>query len=158
MLATRVIEETTEHSVTWQPIFGTASRIHRGILLTADRAVGDPSEKRLLWNRHQACAVDMESAAAAEWCAERGIPFGSLRAITDDAQTAISPAVASLIGENSATIRQSLRALAMRPFCSARELWQLSRNASIASRRLAEALTEAFAPSAVTMGTLRGRD
>ncbi len=53
----------------------------RGTLVTADRVVPDPVQRRAL----PGLAVDMESAGTARACARAGIPFAALRAVTDRA-------------------------------------------------------------------------
>lgn len=53
----------------------------RGTLVTADRVVSQPAERRTL----DGLAVDMESAGTARACARAGIPFAAIRAVTDRA-------------------------------------------------------------------------
>ena len=53
----------------------------RGMLVTADRVVSDPAARRAL----DGLAVDMESAGTARACAQAGIPFAAIRAVTDQA-------------------------------------------------------------------------
>lgn len=53
----------------------------RGTLVTSDRVVSAPHERRGLGG----LAVDMESAGTARACARAGIPFAAIRAITDRA-------------------------------------------------------------------------
>src|SRR5262249_16665549 len=93
--ATDVIDEKMACTqATWLP-----EGVRQGRILSMDRVVGDPLEKRRLCTRYQACAVDMESAFVGDWCAKRGIRFGVVRAITDDAATLITPAVARLVSD-----------------------------------------------------------
>jgi len=51
-------------------------------------------EKQSLAAKFGAVAVDMESAAIARVCAEQGIPFAAVRAISDTADEALPEAVA----------------------------------------------------------------
>ena len=53
----------------------------RGVILSSPQMVGDPKTKRALGRTHAALAVDMESAAFANACTERGVPFGCVRHI-----------------------------------------------------------------------------
>lgn len=53
----------------------------RGMLVTSDRVVSDPAARRAL----DGLAVDMESAGTARACAQAGIPFAAIRAVTDRA-------------------------------------------------------------------------
>src|SRR5262249_49466348 len=59
-----------------RPRGGGAPPLHRGRLLTAARLAGDPEAKRALGRKHDAMAVDMETAALARLCAAAEVPFG----------------------------------------------------------------------------------
>lgn len=50
-----------------------------------DRILTTPAEKRALWDRSSADAVDMESAALRAVCARHGLPFANVRVISDAA-------------------------------------------------------------------------
>ncbi len=63
-----------------------APRLHRGLLLSGDRFVADAAhaaELRALLP--DALAVDMESAAVAQVCADYRVPFAAVRSISDRA-------------------------------------------------------------------------
>lgn len=60
-----------------------------GRLLTVDRIVGGAAEKGRLRREWGADAVDMETAAVAEVCGQRGVGWGCVRAISDGAGTAL---------------------------------------------------------------------
>jgi adenosylhomocysteine nucleosidase len=110
-------------------------------LLTLGRIVGDPSEKRLLGQQYGACAVDMESAVVAEHCAARGVPWHSLRAVSDDADTGLSPRLAELLaGERVSWWRFALAILRAPGLIG--ECLRLSRATRLAAERLAGALHE----------------
>src|SRR5262249_17045906 len=84
VLATEVVDLGGDRwPATWQtPDEGGEGVVfHRGPVLTAG-LVTDPGEKRRLGAAHGALAVDMESAAVARLCRERGVPFGCLRAVS----------------------------------------------------------------------------
>src|SRR5262245_5177728 len=49
--------------------------LHRGRLVTVSQIAATPDEKRSLAERHEAVAVDMESATVARWCTQRDVPF-----------------------------------------------------------------------------------
>jgi hypothetical protein len=51
-------------------------------------------EKKALGRKFTAAAVDMESAAIARVCAEHGIPFAAIRAISDTADEVLPEAIA----------------------------------------------------------------
>lgn len=54
-----------------------------GRLLTVDRVVHQPREKKELGQKHQVLAVDMESFDVARVCRERRLPMLAVRVITD---------------------------------------------------------------------------
>ena len=61
-------------------------RLHRGLLLSGDRFISGPSQAaELRALLPGAVAVDMESAAVAQVCADYRVPFAALRCISDRA-------------------------------------------------------------------------
>ena len=116
------------------------ARARGGRLLTMPRMIGDPEEKRRLGVQHRAAAVEMESAAAAEFCRERGIAFSGVRAISDGVSDRLSPRLVQLLAGAHVSIPRLLLALAARP-ALAPELWRLGRNTKTAARNLAAVLT-----------------
>ena len=69
----------------------------RGRLLSAPGLVGDPEEKRRLGQQSDALAVDMETAVWARACQKKDVPFGALRAISDDLSMPLSPRLVNVI-------------------------------------------------------------
>ncbi|MEH3085351.1 MAG: 5'-methylthioadenosine/adenosylhomocysteine nucleosidase [Xylophilus ampelinus] len=67
--------------------FGLAgARVHRGLLASGDRFVAAAGEAAALRAALPgALAVDMESAAVAQACADHGLPFAAVRTISDRA-------------------------------------------------------------------------
>jgi len=110
-----------------------------GRLLTAPTIIGDPSAKQQLGQQCGAAAVDMESACAARLCLERGIPFASVRVISDAMQTRLSPRLAALLSGSAVRLPRVLAALARAPWLLP-ELWRLARDTNRAARSLAAAL------------------
>jgi nucleoside phosphorylase len=113
--------------------------LHRGRLLTADRLLADPRDKRALGRRHGALVVDMESAAVAEACANEGAQFGCVRAVSDDAHTALSPRLVALLAAGRVSPLRVAANLARSPRLIP-ELWRLARHTRLAARHLAAAL------------------
>ena len=65
------------------------SRVHRGLLVTGDRFVSRSAESEALRRElPEALAVDMESAAVAQVCADFGVPLAVVRTISDRADDA----------------------------------------------------------------------
>jgi adenosylhomocysteine nucleosidase len=115
--------------------------LHQGRLLSAPHLVGRPEEKQALGRQHGAVAVDMETAAVARLCSEQGMPFGCVRAISDDVQTGLSPRLLSLLAGERVSSLRVLAALATKPGLAG-ELWRLARDTRRAARQLATALGE----------------
>lgn len=60
--------------------------VHRGLVASGDRFINHVAEARtLLGDLPGLLAVEMEGAAVAQVCAERGVPFGVFRSISDRA-------------------------------------------------------------------------
>jgi hypothetical protein len=144
VVATEVIgPDGACHAVTW-PGNGEAPllpHLRRGRLLTVDRLIADPADKRALGVRHDAIAVDMETATVGRRCSRVGIPFACIRGISDDAHTALSPEVDYIIDNGRVSLRRLTGSLLRRPALAA-ELWRLARNTRLAAEQLGKTLTE----------------
>ena len=57
--------------------------VHKGCLLTMDRVVNLPEDKKSLGETYGATAIDMETSVLAQMAAVRNLPFLSVRSITD---------------------------------------------------------------------------
>ena len=145
VLATEVVDqEGPSCPVTWPgalPPGDWKPPLRRGRLLTTSLFVSKPEEKQNLGERHQALAVDMESAAFAKLCRRKEIPFGCLRAISDAVNTSISVQVMTLVEDASISWRGLAMLLARSP-SKIRELRFLAKATRMASRNLASALGE----------------
>jgi nucleoside phosphorylase len=115
--------------------------LRRGRLLTVPALVGEPRDKQALGERHDALAADMETAAVARLCHKQGVPFGCLRAISDDWDTPLSPRLVGLLKGGRVAPLRLAGALARQPSLAG-ELWRLARQTRTAARRLALALGE----------------
>jgi adenosylhomocysteine nucleosidase len=129
---------------------GESSGVHAGRLLTVDRVVRRPEEKRQLAERFQAAAVDMESFAVAEVCRRHDVHFLGVRAVTDTVDDPLPADVERLLHQRSGAARlgAALSTLLNRPG-SAKDMWQLHQRAVVASDRLAKfiaGLVEQLAP------------
>ncbi|MFO0863855.1 MAG: hypothetical protein U0744_04215 [Gemmataceae bacterium] len=108
-------------------------------LLSVDRIVATPSEKRELHASHGAAAVDMESAAFAEWCDSRRLPWLCVRAISDTAEATLSPDLVALMSGGRIAPFRLMWAILRRPTFIG-ELLRLARDTRLAAERLAEEL------------------
>ena len=106
-----------------------------GRLLSAPRIIAEVQEKQQLGQDCGAAAVDMESACAAAFCLERGLPFVSIRVISDEVRTRLSPRLAALLNGSEVRLPRVLAALARAPWLLP-ELWR-ARPALPAGRRSA---------------------
>jgi adenosylhomocysteine nucleosidase len=147
VFATEVVDEHGGRwPTTWTNDIHAGRQLEKGSVLTANALVTDPESKRELGARHGAVAVDLESATAARICQQRGVPFGCLRAISDDAEMPLSPALVNLLRAGRPSPMAVLGALLRRPRL-VNELRVLARNTRIASRQLARALCEVLPES-----------
>ncbi|HZL36637.1 MAG TPA: hypothetical protein VFC78_15060, partial [Tepidisphaeraceae bacterium] len=69
----------------------------RGKICCADSIVGTPSARQALFNKTGALAVDMECTIARNAAARLGVPFALVRAISDDANETLDPAVLGMV-------------------------------------------------------------
>jgi adenosylhomocysteine nucleosidase len=68
-------------------------------LLGADAIAATAAEKRLLWERTGAVAIDLESGAVARVATALGLPFAVLRAICDPAERDLPPAALAALDQ-----------------------------------------------------------
>jgi nucleoside phosphorylase len=115
--------------------------LHRGRLLSVATLLTDPAEKQRLGQQHEALAVDMETATVARLCREHGIPFGCVRAISDDVRTPLSPRLLSLLAGGRVAPHRVVAALFRWPRMAG-ELWRLEGQTRFAAGQLAVGLGE----------------
>jgi nucleoside phosphorylase len=114
---------------------------HRGRILTVGNAVGEASAKQELASRFGSLAVDMESAIVARWCQRRGLPFGSIRVISDDASTSFSPQMQRLLSDANTSVLRFAGA-GLRSPALMMEMIRLARRTKLAGKQLGKALGE----------------
>jgi adenosylhomocysteine nucleosidase len=120
-----------------------ACGVYVGRLLTADRIIRLPDEKRALGEKHGALAVDMETIAVAAVCRRRDISFLAVRAINDAADDELPRDVEKLLAQKTGAARlgAAFGSILRRP-SSVKDLLKLQHNALEASDRLAKFLAE----------------
>lgn len=145
MLARDVVNE---EGATWAAPMrpGDLPGIRCGRLLTTSRFIGEPSEKLALGKQHGAIAVDMESAAFARRCHERGVPWACLRVISDDVSAAFSAEVAGLVEDGRVRMGRVVWLLARKPWLLPK-LVRLAGQTRRAARRLADGVVQFLACS-----------
>jgi adenosylhomocysteine nucleosidase len=119
-----------------------SSHMHVGRVLTTNRVIDTPEEKRALGSEHRALAVDMESFAVATICQREKTRFLSVRVITDSVNRTLPPDIDHLVKRTSTAGRLGAAAGAiLRRPASIKDMWQLKEDAIVASERLANFLT-----------------
>lgn len=110
---------------------------------TVDRIVAKSAEKRSLGERTGAWVCEMESPAVARVCAERGVPFLAVRAVSDTVDDELPGDLDPLLNARStaATLGAIVGTLWRRP-SSAKDLWRLKEHALTASDALAKFLAD----------------
>ncbi|HLA83812.1 MAG TPA: hypothetical protein VJL29_03380 [Thermoguttaceae bacterium] len=115
--------------------------VHVGALLTVEKIVRRPEEKRGLGERFGAAAVDTETAVVAEVCRQRGVPVAAVRVLTDAVDETLPPDVQRLTDQTTTAARlgAALGTVWRRPK-SVKDLWALNETALVGSDRLAKCL------------------
>ena len=111
-------------------------------ILTVDHLVSDPAEKCQLSRFHD--AVDMESAAVEAVCAEAGVPFLAVRAVSDTADTTLSPELVQLLSGGNVSVWKACAALVRKPSLLG-EFLRLGRDTAFAARKLGDELQSVVA-------------
>jgi adenosylhomocysteine nucleosidase len=114
-----------------------------GKLLTADRVIRTTDDKKLLFGRTGAVAVDMETFAVAVVCRRRNVPLFAVRIIHDTADETLPPDIEKLLNQKTEAARlgAAIGALWKRP-SSIKDMWALKENSLVASKKLAEFIAE----------------
>jgi adenosylhomocysteine nucleosidase len=115
--------------------------LHRGRVLTAPQLVGDVEQKGLLGRQHEAVAVDMETAVVAQRCTQHGVPFGCVRAISDDLGEPLSPRLVACLSTSRVSPLRLAATLVRSPGLMG-DLWRLAKQTKLAAEQLAAALGE----------------
>jgi len=131
--------------------------VHVGPVLTVDRIVRLPEEKRSLGEKHRALTVDMESYAVAEACRRHQVRFLAVRIVSDAVDEELSPEVQGLVKQKTRTAKlgAALGAVWKRP-SSVKDMWKLREDALVASDRLARFLASTIEQLVVLPPACRG--
>jgi len=144
VLADEVVAEDESWPVPWPgalPAGEWHPALHRDRLLCLSRLVGEVADKRALAERHGAGVVDMESAAVARACRKADVPFGCVRAVSDDCEMPLSPKLAACLNGGRVAPLRLLAATAASPGLVP-QMWRLARQTRHAAGQLALALGE----------------
>ena len=110
--------------------FSQQPGLHLGRLLTADRIIRLPEEKRALGRKHRAMAIDMETFAVAQACRDRQTRFLGVRVVTDAVGETLPADLEHLLQQKSAAARwgAALGTILDRPG-RVKDLYRLKENA-----------------------------
>lgn len=115
----------------------TGARLHKGVLVTANRVLVTAHEKREWSRRTGASAVDMETAAAALVAINNGARWIAVRVITDDSEHDLPLDFNTLTGsDGNVSMFRLTMAAAIRPW-SLPGMIRLGKASSLAGRNLA---------------------
>lgn len=106
-------------------------------IITCDELITAADRKRELFATTAAAALDMECYASAECCRQRGVPFLSIKAVSDTASEDLPTELVDLLSLTS-TPGQALFVLRQPHIW--RRLWRLRNHALKASENLGDAL------------------
>lgn len=115
--------------------------LNRGPIVAAQNLVATAAEKIALGNQTGALAVDLETAVVAEACTRHGVPFGCVRAISDDVHTPLAPDLVALLKGGRVSFARLCAAVLRSPPLLV-ELWRLARRTRCAAIQLGQALGE----------------
>lgn len=118
-----------------------SSSLRVGRLLTVDRLIREPEEKRALALKHGAIACDMETFAVAQVCRALGVPLMAVRVISDPVDDRLPPEIEKLLAETSLVGKLGSAAGAiMNRFSAIGDLWKLYEDGLKCSQRLSRFL------------------
>jgi adenosylhomocysteine nucleosidase len=117
----------------WQP------PLHRGRVISVPQLASTPEQKRALAVEHGALAVDMEAATLAAVCRQQGVPFGCVRAVSDEATMAVSERLATLAASGRVSPWRLAWSVTVAPTLIG-ELWRLAKQTRLAAEQLGKAL------------------
>lgn len=145
LIVDEVIDERGKHLATGIALdpesLAGMKGMHCGHLLTVDRLLRDPAERRELATRCGALACDMETMAVAATCSEHHVPFMAVRIISDGVDDVLPPEIENLIAQKSLAGKLGAAAGAvMQRWGAVKDLWQMREDALKASDRLAKFL------------------
>ena len=108
-----------------------------GDILTSPYVLGDPVNKRLLYDKFHASIVDMETAALARVAAARSVPLSCIRVVSDDAADSF---LAPFSYDPSARLHTRARKLASTGMAKVYRKWK--NNTAVARKSLGIFLEE----------------
>ena len=122
-------------------VLAASKGLHVGRLVTVDRLIRHPGERRALAERTAALACDMETFGVAQACRDAGTRLLSVRIVSDAVDDELPREIEHLLSQKSLAGKIGAAAGAvMHRFSAAKDLWNLREDALKASDRLAKFL------------------
>lgn len=146
VIATEVIDERGRLQALPGSWGASSPSVHLGRLLTVDRLIRLPADKRELAERWQALACDMETAGVLQSCRANSTRAVVIRIISDGVDDQLSAEIEAVVDKKS--LAQKFGAVTgaiLRRPSSVKEMWDLRERALVASDRLAKFLVEIVA-------------
>lgn len=145
LMADSVANEKGEHlsvGIKLDPqVIEATKGLQVGRLLTVDRLIRRPDERRKLSTDHASLACDMETFAVAQACRDANTRLLSVRIISDTVEDELPPEIEHLLAQKSLAGKIGAAAGAMmHRLGAAKDLWKLREDALKASDRLAKFL------------------
>ena len=143
LMADRVVDSTHREltvGLKLDPsVLAETKGLHVGRLLTIDRLVHQPDQKRALGREHAALAYDMETWSVADVCQRETTKFLSVRVISDALDDRWPPEIETLLDQRTwaGMLGAAAGAMWKRP-AWVKDLLQLQEQAEIATTRLAK--------------------
>ena len=120
----------------------STERSPRQTVLTLGRIADTVQVKRQLFETHRAAAVDMETFHVARACAEQGIAYTAVRAISDTADMALpAQAIEWVKPDGTPDMAKAMSFVATRPWLMP-SMMKLQSHAKMAASRLADRLEQ----------------
>lgn len=109
------------------------------LLFTSKALLATAHDKLSIRQEFHADLVDMEASTIADECARNGVDFLAVKAVSDTAQTSLSPQLVNLVNGSAISIGSAICSIALHPWLIPQCL-SLARNSRLASKHLARAL------------------
>jgi adenosylhomocysteine nucleosidase len=122
-------------------VLAATKGLHVGRLVTVDRLIRHPAERRALREQTGALACDMETFAVAQACRDSGTRLLSVRIVSDAVDDELPREIEHLLSQKTLAGKMGAAAGAiLHRFSAAKDLWNLREDALKASDRLAKFL------------------
>lgn len=140
IVANEVIDESSGSHFKCSPPPNTQNP--ESMIVSVSRMITSADEKKSLWQKFNAVAVDMESAAVARVCVQHNVPFVAIRAISDTAEEVLPPALTGFFDEQGKLRPSKIAAAIVKNPALVKTLRRLQKQTAIAGESLVKFLSE----------------